>query len=550
MKYVPPFGREAEGDDAHYVNGNPSAGIQGSIPDAKSWEHPLREIVGVIETSKIVPSESDLLQLAKSVRSQRSNFADDTGSVNTLSVAYDPPLTAYTLGLPLHVRVHQTNTGASSIDAGAGRVNIVRSDGNSVSSGDLPAGGIVDMIYDGTSFQLVNFLGAGGAGSIINNYSNVPYVVDTSGTPNIITANFAPAITTLSAGTIFMVKIANTNNADSVINVNAIPSKAIRANSGGKLLPGDVAAGDVKLFVYDGTNFYIEPNPLIGADVSILVPSQFTTPQLACNALSRKTIAETAMVTIQIAVGIFGPFVLTHKDADRITIKGTMLATAPTNANFAQSGSSPAQRAADAANNITMLRSRYGTEIQFTVTDKRGFENRGPGCPFLKDLLITSNRATGTYGLMNDFNGSPSQQSFTANNVAIWGCQIGAFAGGRLSFDHCSVTNCQIGVWAMNIGAAAVTYCQVHGCDQYGLLSTNHGEVTVVGSDVMVHGLYGAYAGDMSYIGISDTNTYNNGTLDVYATLASVVRIGGGGTQYTFSPPINTVGNYNSIIQK
>src|SRR5215831_12012706 len=108
MRYVPPFGTP---DDSPYINGDPSIARQGSIPPAEAFEHPMRELVAVITNSFMTPSSSDLEQVSEAVRSQRMNYAADTGSVNTLSVAYDPPITSYTIGLPLHVRVLNTNTG-------------------------------------------------------------------------------------------------------------------------------------------------------------------------------------------------------------------------------------------------------------------------------------------------------------------------------------------------------------------------------------------------------------------------------------------------------
>ena len=109
----------------------------------------------------------------KGTRSQKVNFAEDTGSVNTLSVAFDPPITSYSLGLPIRVRCKNNNTGPSTIDAGAGRVQIRKPTGAQVASGDLTAGGLIELVYDGAAFQMINFGGAGGGtGSIF--YYNIP----------------------------------------------------------------------------------------------------------------------------------------------------------------------------------------------------------------------------------------------------------------------------------------------------------------------------------------------------------------------------------------
>ena len=160
MRYVQPYG--ISDTDAPYINGDPSLGRQGSIPPAAAFEHPMREIITVIDKNKFAPDAADLGQMLKATRSQRANYVEDTGSANNLSVALDPPLGAYTIGLPLKVKVRETTTGGSTIDAGAGRVPIKLMNGASTGAGDLPQGGICELVYDGAAFQLVNFFGLGG----------------------------------------------------------------------------------------------------------------------------------------------------------------------------------------------------------------------------------------------------------------------------------------------------------------------------------------------------------------------------------------------------
>jgi hypothetical protein len=108
MKYEQPYG--VSDPNAPYINGNPQIGLQGSIPPAASIENPQREIVNFISQSNLVPTDADLYQLTKAARSQFVNFANDIGSQNQLSVALDPPLVTYTVGLVLRVRVAVQNT--------------------------------------------------------------------------------------------------------------------------------------------------------------------------------------------------------------------------------------------------------------------------------------------------------------------------------------------------------------------------------------------------------------------------------------------------------
>src|SRR5678816_3062872 len=133
MKYQPPFGPnwpDVTDPDAPYVNGNPPEGIKGSVPPASSFEFPMREIVHMIEKGGYVPADPDLddpahdsadpddpnlFQLTQGARRALYAWGIDTGSANSISVALDPPLTAYGQGLEVRVLVAEDNTGSSTI---------------------------------------------------------------------------------------------------------------------------------------------------------------------------------------------------------------------------------------------------------------------------------------------------------------------------------------------------------------------------------------------------------------------------------------------------
>ena len=203
---------------------------------------------------------------------------------------------------------------------------------------------------DGTVFQMVNFLGAAGTGGTVNNtYQNIPYAVDTSPTPNIVTATFSPAITSLSAGQPILVKINNTNTGFTTINVNALSAKKVIALSGGELLPSDMVVGDAVLMVYDGTQFYIQPNAnTLLTNAQINVPTaEYPDMTTAFKKMARKVIPPTCSWKIKMATGVYSPFTSYHPQADRITVEGTMLTTAPGFGTFSKTGSTSGARASD-----------------------------------------------------------------------------------------------------------------------------------------------------------------------------------------------------------
>jgi hypothetical protein len=568
MKYVPPYGMESE-PDAPYINGDPSVGRMGSIPPAAAFENPMRELVNVITYNGLVPDDGDLAQVAEGVRSQRANYVEDTGSVNNLSVALKPPLGSYSIGLPLRVKVLNTNTGVATINAGAGTVPIKKPTGAAVAAGDLPAGGLIELVYDGSTFQMINFGGAGGTGGTDNTYLvNIPYCVDT-GTTNAVVANFSPALTSLVAGDIMMVKMANTNTTQATINVNGLGPKNIFALGGYAaypLLPNDMAAGDVCVLTYDGTHFWVQPNINIGIGVTFNVS---TTAQIndVFTALGRKQIQSGGSVTVQLATGIYQPFATYHNNADRISVVGTMLTSIPNGSNFYATGSSAAARAQDSANNIAMLRTRYGTEIRFdnTLLGVGAVQHRGPGGINFVNLLITGQNVAGanaiTMSLIAGI-GCGAGSSCNVTGCSVWGSGgNGIFAsGGTVGVYNSFACGC----WANGMySVGGLLGLQASGSfgnagdglavDVAGIISTYYRTGVAGVPDVGIsqsdyNGGVGADCRGGSQMHLDHTQAVGNASFDAYAVDNSSI-IFYSGSAATASPVFGSTGNSNSVIK-
>jgi hypothetical protein len=156
LLYNQPYG--VSDPDAPYINGNPSTGTMGSIPPAASIEHPQREIVNLIKDAALVPVSGDLHQLAKGVQSGRLIWGDDTGSINQVSLAPLPAVTALTKGMQFLTMWAHDNTGpvVASV-SGLPFIEVVRpADGASLQPLDIRAGAIGCLAYDAirNKFQL------------------------------------------------------------------------------------------------------------------------------------------------------------------------------------------------------------------------------------------------------------------------------------------------------------------------------------------------------------------------------------------------------------
>lgn len=78
-----------------------------------------------------------------------------TGSANAYSVTLNPAPTSYVEGMAIAVKINVNNTGASTINVnGLGAKAIKKSNGDDVSVGNLKAGSIYTMRYNGTNFIL------------------------------------------------------------------------------------------------------------------------------------------------------------------------------------------------------------------------------------------------------------------------------------------------------------------------------------------------------------------------------------------------------------
>ncbi len=81
----------------------------------------------------------------------------DTGSVNALAITPSPAYTSYFLGMTFKVSVANTNTGATTINANSlGTKTIKRLDGTDLKAGDIVTGEVILIVYNGTTFQLIN----------------------------------------------------------------------------------------------------------------------------------------------------------------------------------------------------------------------------------------------------------------------------------------------------------------------------------------------------------------------------------------------------------
>jgi hypothetical protein len=117
-------------------------------------------LIGFYDAINNVPQTLDnYLNVSLPALTQRSYLiaADDTGVADALVITLNPPLTAYSEYNRFYVKAANTNTTACTIDVnGLGAKAITHMDGSPILTGEIVAGFILELVYDGTQFQWLN----------------------------------------------------------------------------------------------------------------------------------------------------------------------------------------------------------------------------------------------------------------------------------------------------------------------------------------------------------------------------------------------------------
>lgn len=130
------------GADSTTAQSHSSAAVVEDLMDAKSWDD---LIVHLLKGHDQAGSHTgaDL-------------YAADAGSNDTYVVTLAPVPLAYSTGMIVRFKANTINTGAATLNVnGLGAKSIVKDGNTALSDGEIIAGSIVEVIYDGTSFYLI-----------------------------------------------------------------------------------------------------------------------------------------------------------------------------------------------------------------------------------------------------------------------------------------------------------------------------------------------------------------------------------------------------------
>ena len=157
MKYIQPLD-QANDANAPYTNGNPIAGINGSIVPAKAIEYPQRELVNLITQTGLQPDNTNLTQIVDSLKQvdvcNVFKTAENTGNARVWGAV----IPALPFGL-VKGTAFWFKPGMDSLDGGTtmefngeGPFEVRHMDYSQIGIGDIPYHAWLLLFFDGDYF--------------------------------------------------------------------------------------------------------------------------------------------------------------------------------------------------------------------------------------------------------------------------------------------------------------------------------------------------------------------------------------------------------------
>src|SRR5215210_822312 len=84
-------------------------------------------------------------------------YAADAGASDTYAITVSPVPSSYIAGMVFRFKANTVNTGAATLNVNSlGAKSILRPDGSALADGDIAAGQIVTVVYNGTNLLMVS----------------------------------------------------------------------------------------------------------------------------------------------------------------------------------------------------------------------------------------------------------------------------------------------------------------------------------------------------------------------------------------------------------
>lgn len=192
------------------------------------------------------------------IQTSVANYAVDSSGTDAYAITLSPALTAYSTGQVFRFYPATINTGAATLNINSLGAKTIKKDKNvDLADGDIQVGQLIEVIYDGTNFQMIS----PPYGILTQNGASI-YAADGGASDSYaITLPTAPAA--YATGMVVRFKANTKNTGACSINVNSLGAKTIKKDQGADLSDNDIGANQIVEVIYDGTNFQLL-SPIFG----------------------------------------------------------------------------------------------------------------------------------------------------------------------------------------------------------------------------------------------------------------------------------------------
>jgi len=124
---------------------------------------------------------------------QLATYYGTASGTNTYAVTLSPAPTAYVTGVTYTVTFTNANTSTATLNANGLGAKAIQLAGAALTSGQIPAGATLDLVYDGTQLQIIGAGSGGGSGTVTSIATTSPITGGTITTTGTIAINNAAA---------------------------------------------------------------------------------------------------------------------------------------------------------------------------------------------------------------------------------------------------------------------------------------------------------------------------------------------------------------------
>lgn len=131
---------------------NASTAVPGKVEEATQSENDAGTAAGASADLFATPAVN-----AATIQKGAWLYAADAGANDTYAITLTPAPAAYTTGMVVRFKANTANTGAATLNVNALGAKTIKKDSNQdLVTGDIKASQFVEVIYDGTNFQLIS----------------------------------------------------------------------------------------------------------------------------------------------------------------------------------------------------------------------------------------------------------------------------------------------------------------------------------------------------------------------------------------------------------